>query len=60
AIGSPIAGRKCSRSWLTSSWHFRPAMGEPIAVSYSDLQRLEQETSSQQTAGGDPLGFDGT
>jgi adenylate cyclase class IV len=38
--------------------HFQPAMGEPIAVSYSDLQRLEQ--SSKTPATGDPFGLDGT
>ncbi|MEO1718313.1 MAG: CYTH domain-containing protein [Planctomycetota bacterium] len=52
--------RKCHELVSQLREHFRPAMGEPIAVSYSDLQRLEQETSSQQPAGGDPLGFDGT
>ena len=54
--------RKCHELVSQLRQHFQPAMGEPIAVSYSDLQRLEQETDSESQSQivADPFGFDGT
>ncbi len=50
--------RKCHELVGQLRQHFQPVLGEAIAVSYSDLQRLEQESASLPA--GDPFGFDGT
>lgn len=50
--------RACHEMLAKLRGHFTPTLGEPIAVSYCDLQRLERETHTQQT--GELFGFDGT
>ncbi|MEO1584336.1 MAG: class IV adenylate cyclase [Planctomycetota bacterium] len=47
--------RSCHEMLAKLRTDFQPALGEAIAVSYSDLQRIEQQTQAE--AVGDPFGL---